>query len=117
VYDDDDINPDGIRPVPREYGGVSWLKGWNFTSDLYRILEHAVERMRMRRNFVDPSPNGTVSALFQDKTGPSASEINGTVARLYSELPAEFRFAKAISGNLHQDRVGFQGETSQLHWW
>jgi hypothetical protein len=112
VYDDEDISATEINLMPHEFGSVSWLKGWNFTTDLYRILEHAIERVRMRRHVQDPDPGGVVSCLFQSKAGPSSAEISRAVAKMYEDLPSEFRAAKAMSGDPKRDRLGFQGESS-----
>lgn len=105
VYDDDEITETGIepRPGPRK---VSFLTGWNFTSDLYRILEHALDQLRMRAHFND---NSRVTALYADRAGPSVEEVLEVVDRLYDDLPAEFKFAKAMSGNIDEDRYGYQG--------
>jgi hypothetical protein len=52
-----------------------------------------------------------VSCLFQSKAGPSSAEISGAVAKMYEDLPSEFRAAKAMSGDPKRDRLGFQGES------
>ncbi|TXT04335.1 hypothetical protein VHUM_04102 [Vanrija humicola] len=110
VYDDDEITPDGIVRLPGPNGeesrGVSFLTGWNFTSDLYRILEHALDDLRKRRQPVENT--GRVSALYADRNGPSAAEVLDVVNKLYADLPSEFKGAKAMTGNLEDDRYGYQ---------
>lgn len=105
MFDDDDITPEGI--IPRQDGRVSFLVGWNFTTHLYRILEHALDDMRRRRQ--NPDHCGRVTALYANKAGPSVAEVLDCVAALYSELPIEFKGAKAMTGNLQHDRYGYQG--------
>ena len=34
-------------------GPVSWLQGWNFVTDLYRVLEHAIDGFRSRNPSTD----------------------------------------------------------------
>ena len=37
----------------RMSGPVSWLQGWNFATDLYRVLEHAIDGFRNRNPSTD----------------------------------------------------------------
>lgn len=99
--------------VPRKEGPrVSWLIGWNFTNDLYRILEHSLDQLRQRRN---PNDTSAVSALYANRTGPSPAEVLSVVDELYTNLPPQFKEAKAMTGNIDEDRFGFQGKLQQLN--
>lgn len=46
-------SPPVTGPSPGQIGAPiqtkSWLCGWNFTTYLYRVLEHAVDHFRARR--------------------------------------------------------------------
>lgn len=44
---------------------LSWLQGWNFVTDLYRVLEHAIDQRRMKE-----SGSSDAARLFQIKTSP-----------------------------------------------
>lgn len=103
VYDDDEITEAGI--VPRPVGRPSYLVGWNFTTDLYRILEHALSQIRQKPG------DSRVTALYANRSGPSPGEALDLVSQLYKELPGDFKGAKAMTGNIEEDRYGFQGES------
>lgn len=102
--DDEDITEEGIIAPPNR---LSWIQGWNFTNDLYRILEHSLDQLRQRRAGNDTS---RVAALFRDRSGPSPAEVLDVVDKLYADLAPEFKQAKAVTGNFAEDRFGFQGE-------
>lgn len=84
-----------------------WIVGWNFTTDLYRILEHAVTRLRTRHSrfnlFADESPSGTATN----------SAIMQKVDSLYSALPPSFKEFKPATGHLETDIYGFQAANIQ----
>jgi hypothetical protein len=107
VLSDDDIHPDGIHYSPSPRGLPSFVKGWNFVSDLYRVLEHAVERFRMRKIGGEEGPAGV---LFTRTAGPSDADILGLVGKLFNELPQDLRLAEEIGEDMERNRLGFQGE-------
>ena len=107
VFDDEEITPSGF--LPRRPGhGVSFLRGWNFVCDLYRVIEHATDRLRASR--IGGTALDDVTGLYSRKGGPDPSEVLGVVARLYNALPIEFKRVNAMTGNLEKDRYGFTGE-------
>ncbi|EIW72836.1 hypothetical protein TREMEDRAFT_26656 [Tremella mesenterica DSM 1558] len=108
VFDDTDITEEGITLHSPHPGAVPFLKGWNFVVDLYRILEHAVGQLRSRQMYSPDDPLTPVTALFSTQTGPAPSEVLDLVSRLYSKLPPVFKGANAMTGNLIDDRFGFQ---------
>jgi hypothetical protein len=88
-----------------------WMRGWNFTTDLYRLLEHAVDCQRRR------SPSNTdgktgVWSLFRPAP-MSASLVMDHVLSMYSSLPAQFRETPPVTGDPAQDIVGFQSANIQ----
>ena len=110
VYEDEEITPSGF--LPRRPGdGVSYLRGWNFVCDLYRIIEHATDRLRANR--IGGTALDDVTGLYSRKGGPDPSEVLGLVSRLYNALPIEFKRVNAMTGNLDKDRYGFTGELRQ----
>lgn len=107
--DDEDITENGVLPVVRS--GPPWMKGWIFVVDLYRILEHAADRLRARKTMSADDPSSPVSMLFERERGPSTAEVMGVVSKLYDKLPQEFKGGKAMTGNIEEDRYGFQGKS------
>lgn len=112
VHDDEDIVESGI--LPRQDADVSFIRGWNFVTQLYRILEHLNDRIRSRQTY-DTGPCDAVNRLFStkgdnlDDSGPSAAEISKLVSGLYEGLPDKFKHARPMTWDIVEDRYGFQG--------
>lgn len=89
---------------------VHWLRGWNFTTDLYRILEHVVDGNRRRLS----SANGTtqVWSLF-NPLSMSELAVMDRVLTLYSALPSQFRETPPTTGDMSKDLFGFQSANIQ----
>ena len=86
--------------------GTHWIVGWNFTTDLYRILEHNLTRLRSRSSrfnlLGDPAGGESLFSTSQDR-----------VAELYSTLPPVFRQLQPATGNPARDIYGFQSANIQ----
>lgn len=97
-----------VTLIPRQ--SVSWLRGWNFTTDLYRILEHAVDFHRRRWS----QGNGTtqVWSLFGPASMPEGMVMDHVLA-LYSALPSQFRETLPVTGDPAKDLFGFQSANIQ----
>ena len=82
-----------------------WLHGWNFTTDMYRILEHAMDHLHRRRTQeIGPfSP----SDLFPQDTPPQ-SVVLEKVMFMYAALPAIFKESRTAVGEMSEDIFGFQ---------
>lgn len=109
VYDDGDISESGV--LLRDHEHVSFIRGWNFVTDLYRILEHFIEKAR--RHPPDQNrPADSVTRLFPG-TGDwerwSGSDVLQAAEDMYNTLPVQLREARLATGDMHQDRYGFQG--------
>lgn len=78
--------------------GVSWIRGWNFTTDLYRILEHIVNNSQQTST--------TFSGLFPTFFSPD--DILLHMQRLYGELPTIFKTSHPMTGSIGRDRFTFQ---------
>lgn len=102
------IDPNNVTSVSCQ--PVPWLRGWNFTTDLYRVLEHVVDCNGRRFS----SANGTtpVWPLFGP---PSMSEpaVMEQVLAMYSALPSQFRETPPITGEMAKDLYGFQSANIQ----
>ncbi|KAK8865668.1 hypothetical protein IAR55_000813 [Kwoniella newhampshirensis] len=114
VHCDEDITPEGILPPSQHHQSLSFLRGFNFVNDLYRILEHAVSDLRTRNQAFDKG--NPIAALYSRNNfsrsnpagGPSPDEVLGLVEKLYEALPKEFRGTKEPTGDMEQDRFGHQ---------
>ncbi|WWD18151.1 hypothetical protein CI109_102600 [Kwoniella shandongensis] len=111
VDDDDDIAPGGIRPPSHPHQSVSFFKGWNFVTDLYRILEHAVSELRARSQAIDRA--NPIATLFLRDTlspgnGPGPNAVLRFVEDMYHALPEDFKTTKEMTGDLEKDRYGHQ---------
>ncbi|KAB5571733.1 hypothetical protein GE09DRAFT_1096654 [Coniochaeta sp. 2T2.1] len=87
--------------------GTHWIVGWNFTTDLYRILEHDLSRLRSRSSKFAlggrPSiPPGSLIVSSQDLAN-----------ELFSSLPAVFKQLPPATGDVNQDIYGFQAANIQ----
>lgn len=105
--DDETFNDAGYReqsPAMKLYG-CSWMRGWNFVIDLYRILEHAVDHLRCLRSTTQRSPS--VQAVFSDSM-PSQRAIFEHIMSIYSSLPTHFKTTRPIQCNLSDDLFSFQ---------
>ncbi len=95
----------------------AWLHGWNFTTQLYRILEHAMDDFHRRR----PQQVGpfSPSELFT-RAAPSQSIILQKVMSMYNELPSELKKTNPVVSQMAEDILGFQAAnitaTLQVCW-
>ncbi|KAJ5923372.1 hypothetical protein N7454_008617 [Penicillium verhagenii] len=89
---------------------VSWIHGWNFTTDLYRILEHVVDGTKRKFS----SANGTqeVWSLFSPAS-MSEPVVMERVRSMYAALPPQFRETPPTTGDGTHDLFGFQSANIQ----
>ncbi|RSH91605.1 hypothetical protein EHS25_008974 [Saitozyma podzolica] len=106
VYDDDDIQPDGVQLLPER--GTSLIKGWNFVTDLYRILEHVINNSGVS----PPTEQDTLSRIGLQRApnmdAPHAQDILREIGKIYDDLPIEFKMPQEMTGDAMEDRYGFQ---------
>ncbi|OQN95160.1 hypothetical protein B0A48_18784 [Cryoendolithus antarcticus] len=101
--DDDNITPIGMTPT----GEVNWLRGWNFTTDLFRILEHTLRRMR--RNQAPLREDRPSISLLLVSDALTDSQIMENILHLYYQLPARFKdYTVMMFGSRSDNLVGFQ---------
>ncbi|GAD97197.1 hypothetical protein CNBD2850 [Paecilomyces variotii No. 5] len=107
IYDDTDITESEILLLRPEK--VSFLRGWNFCTDLYRLLEHMDGLVRAERQIPIEEPGGVVTS-FLSRHRPHrqfASDCLQLVSKLYEALPEDLRTIKAMTGDPQLDRYGF----------
>lgn len=115
LFDDDGYrfeaesdSPVIIGPSPSHSAGSvrssSWLCGWNFTTDLYRIMEHVItdfrDKRRHKRSFLND--------IFGENSATPASSICDSIMAMYNNLPHCFKETHAITCDPSRDRYGFQ---------
>ncbi|KAL2075200.1 hypothetical protein VTL71DRAFT_142 [Oculimacula yallundae] len=92
-------------PLDNVRNALCWIHGWNFTTEMYRILEHAMDGLHKRREqTVGPfSP----SDLFP-RDSPPQSVVLEKVMVMYEDLPARFKESRNAVGETSEDIFGFQ---------
>jgi hypothetical protein len=71
-----------------QVASTSWLCGWNFTTDLYRILEHVIANFRDQQRHHGSFP---ISMFGERSTAASISSVRNSITQLYSDLPYCFK--------------------------
>ena len=84
---------------------VSWLKGWNFVTDLYRILEHALYSLRRLRSREQRTP--TMPITFFD-CPISQNAVLDHVMAMYNDLPAILKSTKPVGHDFAENLLSFQ---------
>ncbi|KAE8450522.1 hypothetical protein EG329_006253 [Mollisiaceae sp. DMI_Dod_QoI] len=106
--DDEFFSDAGYHPSLNPLANPScWLRGWNFTTDLYRILEHAMDDFHRRR----PTNSGFCPSELFNREIPDQSVVLDKVMFLYEDLPAQFKETKLnpLNGNGGlEDKNSFQ---------
>ncbi|KAF2090030.1 hypothetical protein K490DRAFT_9838, partial [Saccharata proteae CBS 121410] len=95
-------------------GGISdnasWIHGWNFTTDIYRVLEHTIGKLRSRR--AGSGGLVPVQAFFRADTF-SAPDLLRSVLDMYARLPQWFKEVPPVTGDQDKDIYGFQAANIQ----
>jgi hypothetical protein len=106
--DDEQITPTSCLSTPEG----NWLRGWNLTTDLFRVLEHTVKRVRSAQQSSRADMSPALYLLVADRFN-GALVMEGVV-RLYNELPARFKdYGVRATGNAAEDLYGFQAANLQ----
>lgn len=88
------VEPSSLAPASSPGSTTSsgsplcWLHGWNFTTDLYRILEHVVDQFRRRRPEHRLSTH--IDAIFGHNAVPSSAVLD-VILNMYKSLPSRFK--------------------------
>ncbi|KAK4952717.1 hypothetical protein LTR10_009524 [Elasticomyces elasticus] len=81
-----------------------WVHGWNFTTDLYRILEHVIDHFRRRRP--EPRLNTHIDAIFGRDYAPGSAVLDA-VLNMYQTLPTRFK-QTPLASEATDHRLNFQ---------
>lgn len=105
--DDDKLTATSCYTAVSEH----WLQGWNFTTDLYRVLEHTINRVR--RNHVHREDRPSVTRLLVNDEYSDA-QVMDNIMGLYYGLPDCFKqYTVQVTGNRGEDLYGFQAANIQ----
>ncbi|KAI5203594.1 hypothetical protein E4T39_04094 [Aureobasidium subglaciale] len=96
--------------APPGHHRVSWLKGWNFTIDLYRVLEHVLNKARAKR-FNHDDRRSVDHLVFGD--GFSEKSVMGSMLNMYYDLPPQFKATPPMTGDPTVDIYAFQAANIQ----
>lgn len=77
-----------------------WFAGWNSTTDLYRVLEHAILDFRLKRN-----PR---TSIIGDHGRPTTTIISERLSMIQRDLLPQFGVACSRSSDSGRNRCGFQ---------
>lgn len=90
--------------------GVSWLTGWNFSTDLYRILEHTLCKARAKK-FQHDDRRSVDHLVFQETF--NGGDVMVTVLNMYYELPRIFKETPPLTEDRSKDIYAFQAANIQ----
>lgn len=103
-------SPTIIGPSPSRNGVQvqisSWVCGWNFITDLYRVLEHVITHFRDRRSRVHK--HSFLHDIFKEQPSFSQASVRENVMQMYINLPQCFKETPPVTYDIKQDRFGFQ---------
>lgn len=107
-----DIDDESVSEemTPQNDNHVSWLHGWNFATDLYRVLEHTLNKARSKV-FRHEDRRSVDSLVFQDNS--SDTNVMQTMLNMYYDLPSVFKETPAMTGDLRRDIYGYQAANIQ----
>ncbi|CAG9946871.1 unnamed protein product [Clonostachys rosea f. rosea IK726] len=97
--------PSGLHHPPfipgRDGKYEDWFRGWNATTDLYRVLEHVITDFRSRRR-----PQSSILGASHAKA-PAVS-VNEKLTKIQEEILPHFGSASSRSSDSGRNRCGFQ---------
>ena len=107
-----EISIDNMSPVQATQAGqpTSWLVGWNFALDLYRVLEHVVNKVRATR-YKHDDRRAINGLIFTDSF--SDQNVMQTMLNMYYDLPRQFKETPPMTGVFEKDVYGFQAANIQ----
>lgn len=81
----------------------SWLDGWNFVTDLYRILEHVLHHLRPR-----PQRTPAIRVDTSDDWQSTTTLLLQRVTEMYNGLPPIFKSTRPLTNDVSKDLYSFQ---------
>lgn len=113
MFNDDDITITGIQIKPDR---ISFLRGWNYCTDLYRLFENIDSMMRAWQEVSEDEPGGLLNSfLFCGRPSKHFTyEILNLISRLHENLPQELKKIKDMTGDPRTDWYGIIGKLSLI---
>lgn len=101
----DDEHLTNLGPPTDPFSDVSWIRGWNHVTDMYRILEYAASDLQQSRANVWTTPK--IQALQEFKSA-SQPDILDRITAMYHDLPDIFKTTAPPTHDLRRDLYSFQ---------
>ena len=96
------------NPEPKS----DWLQGWNFTTDMYRVLDWATKRFRSSRRDSGSKDPPSIQLLAPNQ--PCDAQVINGVWEMYAQLSDRFTdFTARVTGDSAEDLYGFQAANIQ----
>ncbi|MCJ1443510.1 MAG: hypothetical protein MMC23_004008 [Stictis urceolatum] len=92
---------DGEQDVPPGLNDVSWMHGWNFTTELYRVLEHILDTPPRRQD------SRSTGADIIRRYRPQLQEVRAMLHEMYARLEPRFKDMQRGDHGL-SDKFSFQ---------
>ncbi|KAI7587733.1 hypothetical protein KC316_g4875 [Hortaea werneckii] len=89
----------------------NWLRGFNFTTDLYRILEHSIKRVRRTKPVRDDRIS--ITRLLIADNIPEAQVMDSVVSLFYQLPPALKDYSLRRGSDKNESYMGFQAANIQ----
>ena len=108
VLNDDHIQNAGSQLCPAE---ESFLTGWNFSIDLYKVIEYLIDRSRAKYVKGGQASSPLLDMMIDhSRHEPSARSLLEMMEVLHDQLPPIFETVRPMSGNDQADCFGVQGK-------
>ena len=105
------VSPLGRQHMNSNARPICWLSGWNFITDLYRVLEHTLVRFHGHRRFRPPvlhQDSSFLHDIFGEQSTATQASVHDKVLQLYINLTPCFKETPDMTYDICRDRFGFQ---------
>ncbi|TLD05672.1 hypothetical protein E2P81_ATG10370 [Venturia nashicola] len=92
---------ESLDPVRITKAKPSWLYGWNVITDLYRLLEYVLHRLR-------PTPQRPMTCFHTDDNLQATTTLLQQVTDMYNGLPSIFKSTRLPTNDVSEDLYSFQ---------
>jgi hypothetical protein len=100
------ISPTSLRHRTAWVTSDCWLSGWNFITDLYRVLEHALTRFRGDSG--GARGDSFLHGIFADESSTTEASVSNSILQMYFDLPECFKQTPVMTFDVKRDRFAFQ---------
>ncbi|KAJ5627470.1 hypothetical protein N7528_004897 [Penicillium herquei] len=109
VFDDSDITATGVHLRPDR---VSFIRGWNFCTDMYRLLENMDRLERVRQDVQSDEPGSLTDSFLARMSVPKdfVSDSLHLISKMHADLPPQLKTVQNLTGDPQTDRYRFVGK-------